>query len=95
MPKRAIFERSRRELSLEVSVGVYILLVVEQSSLESQSRGGVPRLRYFRTVFVPRRRVMGCTQYSISILVSTEVHLVDEVVFSELGSYGSVCFLPK
>ena len=39
MPKRAGFERSRRELSLGVSVGVHILLVVEQSSLESQSRG--------------------------------------------------------
>ena len=46
MPKRAIFERSRRELSLDVSVGAHILLVVEQSSLENQSndRGGVPRL---------------------------------------------------
>ena len=39
MPKRAVFERSRRELSLDVSVGVHIILVVEQSSLESQSRG--------------------------------------------------------
>ena len=39
MPKRAIFERSRQELSLDVSVGVHILLVVEQSSLESRSRG--------------------------------------------------------
>ena len=39
MPKRAVFERSRRELSLDVSVGVHISLVVEQSSLESQSRG--------------------------------------------------------
>ena len=39
MPKRAVFERSRRELSLDVSVGIHILLVVEQSSLESQSRG--------------------------------------------------------
>ena len=39
MPKRAVFERSRRELSLDVTVGVHILLVVEQSSLESQSRG--------------------------------------------------------
>ena len=39
MPKRALFERSRRELFLDVSVGVHILLVVEQSSLESQSRG--------------------------------------------------------
>ena len=38
MSKRAVFERSRRELSLDVSVGVHILLVVEQSSLESQSR---------------------------------------------------------
>ena len=39
MSKRAIFERSRRELSLDVSVGVHILLVVELSRLESQSRG--------------------------------------------------------
>ena len=39
MPKRAVFERSRRELSLNVSIGVHIILVVEQSSLESQSRG--------------------------------------------------------
>ena len=39
MPKRAVFERSRQELSLDVSVGVHTLLVVEQSSLESQSRG--------------------------------------------------------
>ena len=39
MPKRAVFERSRRGLSLDVSVGVYILLVVEQSSLESRCRG--------------------------------------------------------
>ena len=39
MPKRAVFERSRRELSLNVSVGVHILLVVEESSVESQSRG--------------------------------------------------------
>ena len=38
MPKRTVFERSRRELSLDVSAGVRILLVVEQSSLESQSR---------------------------------------------------------
>ena len=39
MLKRAVFERSRREFSLDVSVGVHILLVVEQSSLERQSRG--------------------------------------------------------
>ena len=39
MPKRAVFERSRRELSLDVSVGVRALLVVERSSLESQSGG--------------------------------------------------------
>ena len=39
MSKRSIFERSRRELSLDVSVGVHILLVVELSRLESQSRG--------------------------------------------------------
>ena len=39
MPKRAVFERSRRELPLDVSVGVHILVVVEQSILESQSSG--------------------------------------------------------
>ena len=39
MPKRAVFERSRRELSLDISVGVHILFVVEQSSLKSQSKG--------------------------------------------------------
>ena len=39
MPKRAVFERSRRELSLDVSIGVHIFLVVKQSSLEGQSRG--------------------------------------------------------
>ena len=39
MPKRAVVERSRGEPSLDVSVGVHILLVVQQSSLESQSRG--------------------------------------------------------
>ena len=39
MPKKAVFERCRRELSLDVSVGVRILLVVEQSSLDSQSKG--------------------------------------------------------
>ena len=38
MPKRAASERSRQDRTLDVSVGVYILLVVEQSSLESQSR---------------------------------------------------------
>ena len=37
MSKRAVFKRARRELSLDVSLGVHILLVVEQSSLESQS----------------------------------------------------------
>ena len=39
MSKRAVFERSRREISVDVSVGVHILLLVEQSSLESQARG--------------------------------------------------------
>ena len=38
LPKRAVFERSRREISLDVSVGVHILLVVERSSLEGKSR---------------------------------------------------------
>ena len=52
MPKRAVFERSRRELSLEVSVGLHVLLVVEQSSLESQSRGcaKTPILRVCNTL---------------------------------------------
>ena len=40
MQKRAVFETSRRELPLHLPVGVHILLVVEQSSLESQSGGG-------------------------------------------------------
>ena len=39
MPKSVVFEKSRRELFLDVLVGVHILLVVKQSSLESQSRG--------------------------------------------------------
>ena len=39
MPKRTVFETSRREPSLDVSIGVHILLVMEQSSLESQFRG--------------------------------------------------------
>ena len=39
MTKRAVFERSRRELSLDVSVGVHILSVMEQSSLEGRSEG--------------------------------------------------------
>ena len=39
MARRSVLERSRRELSLDISVGVDILVVVEQSSLESQSRG--------------------------------------------------------
>ena len=37
--EKAVFERSRRELSSDVSVGVYILLIVEQPSLERQSSG--------------------------------------------------------
>ena len=38
MSKKAVFERSRRELCLSVSVGVHIILVVKQLNLESQSR---------------------------------------------------------
>ena len=38
MSKRASFENSRQELSLNVSVGVHTFLVVEQSSVKSQSR---------------------------------------------------------
>ena len=54
MPKRAGFEPSRRELSLDVSVGVHILLVVEQSSLESQCRGcaKTPILRVLPLIYV-------------------------------------------
>ena len=36
MSKKAVFERTRRELSLDVLVGVHIFLGVEQSSQESQ-----------------------------------------------------------
>ena len=39
MTKRTVVEIFRRELSLDVLVGIHTLLVVEQSSLESQSRG--------------------------------------------------------
>ena len=54
MPKRAVVERSRRGLSLDVSVGVHILLVVEQSSLENQSRGcaKTPILRVYCPIIV-------------------------------------------
>ena len=38
MPNRVGFERSRQERSLDVSAGVHIILVVEQSSLENPSR---------------------------------------------------------
>ena len=49
-----VLERSSRGLFLDVSVGVHILLVVEQSILESQSRGrcqgsdtyGIPTAEY-------------------------------------------------
>ena len=34
MPKRAVFEISGRALSLDVSVGIHIVLVAEQSSLD-------------------------------------------------------------
>ena len=58
MTKRVVFERSRRELSLDVSVGVHILLVVEQSRLESQSRGcaKTPILTVVCHSVVPRRK---------------------------------------
>ena len=56
MPKKAVFERSRRELSLDVSVGVHILLVVGQSGLESQSRG-CAKTRYLR---YNRRELLAC-----------------------------------
>ena len=39
MRKWVVFERFRQELSLDLSIGGHILLIVEQSSLESQSRG--------------------------------------------------------
>ena len=44
MPKRAVFEISRRELSLDVSVGIHIVLVAEQSSLD------LPQSVQYRTV---------------------------------------------
>ena len=39
MSKRAVAESFCQDFSLDVLVGVQILLVVEQSSLESHSRG--------------------------------------------------------
>ena len=67
MLKGPVFERSRRELSLDVSVGVHILLVVEQSSLESQSRGcaKTPIL----TIHVPRYIHSLCFIHTINLLV--------------------------
>ena len=73
MPKRAVFERSRLELSSGVSVGVHIFLVVERSSLESQSRG-CAKTPIFRVIpphgrsHAPRRvgsdgNGMGCMLY--------------------------------
>ena len=61
MPKSAVFERSRRELSSDVSVGVHILLVVEQSSLEGQSRGcaKIPIVTVLLKFFVIRRLSKG------------------------------------
>ena len=59
MPKRAVFERSRRELSLDVSVGVHILLVVEQSSLGSQSRGwGCAKTPILTVLYCNRSRLV-------------------------------------
>ena len=71
MSKRVVFERSRRELSLGVSVGVHIFLVVEQSSLESQSRGCVPRLRYLRYTYMDsvRTGTLNCSSSKIQYLV--------------------------
>ena len=46
MSKRAVFERSRRELSLDVSVGIHIILWSNRAW--KVSLGGVPRLRYLR-----------------------------------------------
>ena len=39
VPTREVFERSSRELSLDVQVEVHIVLVVEKSSLESKIKG--------------------------------------------------------
>ena len=84
MPEMAVFERSRRELSLDVSVGVHILLVVEQSSLESQSRGCVPRLHTCGTYLqVPLQVRINCP-YSLcshlNVLTSFPPEHVDTAV---------------
>ena len=57
MPRRAVFKRSRQKLSLGVSIGVHIVLVVEQLSLESQPRGcpKTPILTVVSKVVVPVR----------------------------------------
>ena len=49
MPKRAVFERSRRELSLDVSFGVCTCSWLWSNRAWKVSPWGVPRLRYIRT----------------------------------------------
>ena len=73
MPKRAVFARSRRELSLDVSIGVHIPLVVEQSSLESQSRGcaKTPILTVVVIVIVNRKVPTPVTTTATSGLTGT------------------------
>ena len=80
MPKRAVFERSRLELSLNVSVGVHILLVVEQSSLESQARGcaktpilTVVLLKYFDCAISP---AWSCALYFFLFFLSISLSIV-------------------
>ena len=93
MPKMTVFEKSRRELSLDVSVGVHILLFVEQSSLESQSRGlcqdsdtsyGNPisfRREWFR-VRIARHPVLRALKYRVVDLTL--------ILITDLG--GGICF---
>ena len=68
MPKRAIFERSRRELSLDVSVGVHILLVTVHVSfigVRLSIKGGILFLLGCGTYFIKDNTI----QYSITVVV--------------------------
>ena len=81
MPKRAVFARSRRELSLDVSVGVQIVLLVEQSSLESQSRGcaNTPKLtvQHAVTMFSGPRNPL--TRWDVSSIPANGIFLTKKL----------------
>ena len=69
MPKRAVFERSRRELSLDASVGVHILLLWSNRAWKV-SLGGVPRLRNLRYYCVEILRDIKAVSYGVRTSLS-------------------------